>query len=220
MALKHSYSSIKDFQGCGRRFHQVRILKRFKSQDTDATRYGTEVHKAFELYLTEQRPLPEAFARYLQFVEPLSRFSGTLYCEHKLGIRADFTPCDFYADDVWLRGIPDFLTVDEETGVARVGDFKTGKSSRFADISQLELMAALVMQHFPTIHKVKGALLFVVVRDIIKADFTREDLPRILSKWAGDAAQVESALENGVWNARPSALCRFCPLTEDACEHR
>jgi RecB family exonuclease len=102
-------------------------------------------------------------------------------------------------------------------GIARVGDYKTGKSSRFADTEQLELMAAMVMSHYPKIDIVKGALLFVVANDIVKAEYTRAQLPEIFSKWAGHASMIESALDGGVWNARPSGLCGFCPVT--TCEH-
>ena len=55
MALAHSYSGIKDYEGCPRRYHEVKILKKFKSKDTEATMYGTAVHKAFEDYILHAR---------------------------------------------------------------------------------------------------------------------------------------------------------------------
>ena len=67
MALAHSYSSVKDFEGCPRRYHEVRILKKFKSQDTAATMYGTAVHKAFEDYIRDGTPLPEQFKMFELF---------------------------------------------------------------------------------------------------------------------------------------------------------
>ena len=215
--MQHSYSSVKAYQQCARQFHEVRILKKYKSLPTEATMYGELVHKAFEEYIRDGKPLPESFANYRTFVEPVTKFDGTILVEQKMGIRRDFTPCGFFDDDVWFRGIPDFLCVNDATGIARVGDWKTGKSSRFADTAQLELMAAMVMQHYPSIHKVRGALLFVAARDVIKADYTREQLPDILSKWAGYANQIEEAT---VWNPRPSGLCKFCPLPAGACEYR
>jgi hypothetical protein len=81
-------------------------------------------------------------------------------------------------------------------------------------------MAAMVMIHHPDVNTVKGALLFVVVGDIIKSEYTRKQLPEILSKWAGRASAIEAAVVHGVWNPKSSALCKFCPLTEDACEHK
>lgn len=217
MALAHSYSAIKDFEGCPRRYHEVRILKKFKSKDTEATLYGTAVHKAFEDFIKDHAPLPASFEAYRKFVEPLATLDADIRCEEKMGIRADFTPCGFFDKDVWFRGIPDYLAISRSGKVARVADYKTGKSSRYADTAQLELMAAMVFIHHPTVEKVKGALLFVVVGDIIKAEYTRAQLPEILSKWAGRASAIEGALEVGVWNARSSALCKFCPVS--SCEH-
>jgi CRISPR/Cas system-associated exonuclease Cas4 (RecB family) len=218
MALVHSYSAVKDFEGCGRRYHQVRILKRFKQQDTDATLYGSRVHKAFEEFIRDGKPLPENLAHYARFVEPLTRIGGDIRCEEKLGIREDFSPCGFFDKDVWFRGIPDYLAVNGET--ARVVDYKTGKSSRYADTAQLELMAAMIMAHRPAVQIVKGALLFVVAGDIVRAVYRRAELPEIFSRWVGRADAVAAAIEQNVWNARPSGLCKFCPVSGEACEHK
>lgn len=217
MALAHSYSSIKDFEGCPRRYHEVRILKKFKSKDTDATLYGTAVHKAFEDFIKDGAELPATFEAYRPFVEPLAAAEGDIRCEERMAIRADFSPCGFFDKDVWFRGIPDYLAISPDGKVARVADYKTGKSSRFADPAQLELMAAMVMLHHPKIDTVKGVLLFVVIKDIIKAQFTRKQLPEILSKWAGRAGAIEAAVDVGVWNPRSSALCKFCPVS--SCDH-
>lgn len=220
MALAHSYSSIKDYEGCARRYHEVRILKKFKSKDTTATLYGTAVHSAFEHFIKDGTALPEQFSAYKPFVEPLAAHDGDVRCEERMAIRVDFSPCGFFDPDVWFRGIPDYLAISKSGKTARVADYKTGKSSRYADTAQLELMAAMVMLHHPAVDKVKGVLLFVVVGDIIKAEYTRDQLPEILSKWAGRAGAIEKAVDIGVWNPRPSALCKFCPLSEEACEYK
>jgi len=218
--LKHSYSSIKDFAGCARRFHQVRILKRFKSEPTEATMYGERVHKAFELYLMQGTPLPEDLEKHRPLLDQLLGKGREIHCEKKLGVRADFTPCEFFSPDVWIRGIPDLLMLNEERTTAWIGDWKTGKSARYADTSQLELMAAIVMAHYPTVQRVRGMLAFVVAGTTVSAAYTRDQLSDIWSKWAGQADRVLEALRNGVWNASPSPLCKFCPVTSEACEHR
>ena len=215
--MKHSYSSIKAFQQCPRQFHEVRILRKYKSEPTEATMYGERVHKAFEDYLMGRAELPPEFAKFARYVDPMKAFKGEVLCEQKMGIRRDFSPCGFFDEDVWFRGIPDYLCLNLETGVARLGDFKTGKWSRFADSAQLELMAAMVMQHYPQIHTVKGALIFVVANDIIQSKYKRSMLPAMLSRWAGEAELVETAQ---VWNPKPSGLCKFCPLPVGECEYR
>jgi hypothetical protein len=216
--LIHSHSSIKDFQGCPRRYQQVRILKRFKQSPTEATTYGTWVHEAFEKFLMHSTPLPESLQQHEPALQRIKDMPGRRLCEQRMGMRKDFSPCTFSAKDVWFRGIPDLIIINDAT--AWVGDWKTGKSSRFADTSQLELMAAMVMAHYPNVQRVKGMLFFIVPGDVIQATYKRDQLPDILSRWSGHAAQIEETLANDVWNARPSPLCRFCPVTEDVCEHR
>lgn len=218
--LKHSFSSIKDFTGCARRFHQVRVLKRFKSAPTDATMYGERVHKAFELYLMDRTPLPEDLVRHQPMLDSLVGLDREIHCEKKLGVRSDFSPCEFFDPSVWIRGIPDLLMLNGDRSTAWIGDWKTGKSARFADTSQLELMAALVMAHYPTVQRVKGMLAFVVAGSTVTAEYTREQLAEIWSKWVGQTEQILDAIRNDVWNASPSGLCKFCPVSKDACEHR
>lgn len=218
MELKHSYSAVKDYTGCRRRYHEVRILKKFKQGDTEATLYGTAVHKAFEDFVQRGIPLPPQFERFSSYVEPLAGLGGTTLCEHKMGLRRDLSPCEFFAPDVWFRGIPDFLHLNEARTVARVADYKTGKSARFADPGQIALMAAMVMQHYPTVQKVKGMLMFVVAKQMIPCEFTRAELPDILSKWAGEANMIEEQADTGVWNPTSGPLCRFCPVA--TCEYK
>lgn len=215
--LAHSYSAIKDFENCARKYHEVRILKNFKQSDTEATLYGTAVHLACEEFIRDRKPFPPQFAQFQRFVEPLAAIEGDIYCEERMAIRADFTPCGFFDKDVWFRGIPDFLAVNRERGIARVADYKTGKSSRYADTAQLELLAAMIMAHHPEVNTVKGVLLFMVVGDVIRAEYTRAQLPEIWSKWAGRANAIEKAVELNVWNPRSSALCKFCPVA--SCPH-
>ncbi len=219
MNLTHSYSAIKQYENCQRQYHQVRILRKFKSQETDATRYGTEVHKALELHVLEDTPIPEQFKQFESYAKTVKRMPGTVECELKLGLRRDFSPCGFFDKDVWFRGVPDVLAIND-SGVARVLDYKTGKSSRYADTDQLELMAGMVFAHYPHVQKVKGALLFLVARDVVKADYTRDQFAEIMSKWAGKAARIEAAADTGVWNPRKGPLCRFCPVSQDACEFK
>lgn len=217
MALAHSYSSVKQFENCPRQYHHIKILKDFKSEPTEATLYGTAVHKAFEEYILHRKPLPPQFAQFERYINPLAAIEGEIKCEEKMGIRADFSPCGFFDKDVWFRGVPDFMAINRDKRLARVADFKTGKSSRYADKGQLELMAAMIMSHYPEVDTVKGALLFVVVGDIIRTEFTRAHLPDIFSRWAGRAGAIEKALELNVWNPRSGPLCKFCPVT--SCDH-
>ena len=135
-----------------------------------------------------------------------------------MGLTADLEPCDFFSKKVWFRGIADLIIVDVLAQVAWVIDYKTGKSSKYADKGQLELMALTVFAHYPEIKTVKAGLLFVVANSLVKAEYEVDQTASLWEKWLGIYGKMEKAFETDVWNPRPSGLCkRHCPVTE--CPH-
>ena len=71
-----------------------------------------------------------------------------------MGLKKDFTPCKFNDPEVWARGIVDLLVINGDK--ARIIDYKTSKSSQYADTKQLELLALLTFKHFPEIKTITG----------------------------------------------------------------
>ena len=135
-----------------------------------------------------------------------------------MGLTEDLEPCDFFSDDVWWRGIADLVIIDEEENLAWVVDYKTGKSARYADKGQLELMALAIFKFFPNIKTVRGGLLFVVSNELVKDRYTTFDQTHLWEKWLGGYSKMEAAFENDIWNPNPSGLCRdHCIVLE--CEH-
>jgi len=56
--IKWSHSGLKDYEGCARRYHEVKVLKNYPFTDTVHTIYGKQVHEAAELYVRDNVPLP------------------------------------------------------------------------------------------------------------------------------------------------------------------
>ena len=211
-----SFSKIKAFENCPLQFYHVTVLNEFPFKDTEATLYGKAFHTACEEFIRDGKALPEAFAYVKPTLERLAAMPGEKHCELKMGLTADLEPCDFFAKNVWFRGIADLIIVDGET--ARYVDYKTGKSSRYAEKGQLQLMALAIFKHFPQVKKVKGALLFTIANDMVKQDYSVVDEGALWSPWLQKYAALEKAYETGVWNPRPSGLCRkHCPVTQ--CPH-
>jgi RecB family exonuclease len=213
-----SFSKAKAFDTCPKQFYHVNILKEYPFEETDAMRYGTEFHKACEDYIDKDKALPKKFG----FIEPtlnaLNNKRGVKICEKKLGLTADLEPCDFFDKKVWFRGIADLIIVDVLAGVAWVIDYKTGRSSKYADKGQLELMALSVFKHYPEITKIKAGLLFVVAGSLIKETYEIDSESILWEKWLAKYAKMKIAFDKEVWNPRPSGLCkRHCPVME--CPH-
>jgi len=211
-----SYSRIKAFDTCPKQFYHTHILKEFPFKETEAMRYGTEFHKAAEDFIRDGTPVPERFAFAKPALQVLADKPGDKHCELKVGLTADLEPCGFFDSNVWFRGVVDLIIIDGAQ--ATVVDYKTGKSARYADKGQLELMALAVFKHFPEVQNVRAGLLFVIAKEFVRDRYGTADEPKMWQKWLADYAKMEKAAENDVWNPRPSGLCRaHCPVTQ--CPH-
>ena len=211
-----SFSKIKNFETCPKQFYHVTVLNEFPFKDTEATLYGKSFHTACEEFIRDGTPLPPQFSFMQDTMDRLAAMPGEKHCELKMGLTADLEACGFFDKGVWFRGIVDLLIIDGDT--ARVVDYKTGKSAKYVDKGQLQLMALSVFKHFPQVKKVKGALLFTIANEIVKQDYSVTDEGVLWAPWLQKYAALEKAHETGVWNPRPSGLCRkYCPVV--ACAH-
>lgn len=214
-----SYSSLKTFQDCPKKYYHLKVAKDFVDKPTKATLYGNELHKAAEEFVKDGTPIPAKFdnTHIKPTLEQLMELEGERFCEYRMGLTKDLEPCGFFDKHVWWRGIADLLIVNREKGLAYSLDYKTGKSARYADVQQLDLVAEGVMAHFPEITRIKSGLLFVVSNEFVKAYQTADSRGRYMDKVKPDLHRLQSAFETGVWNASPNNLCGWCPVK--TCEH-
>jgi len=215
-----SYSSIKTFDQCPKKYHHLRILKDFKDEDSTATIYGTELHTAAEEFIRDGTPIPPKFSFIAPTLEALNRIEGEKHCEIKMGIAkrdGKFVPCEFFAKDVWWRGIADLLIINEEKQTAYLVDYKTSKNAKYADTKQLDLLAGAIFTHYPKVMEIKSALLFVVSNEIVKKK--HEFMMRLsyLNSMEPELTRLEAAIKTNVWNPVSSPLCKFCPVS--SCAH-
>lgn len=217
MSIKWSYSSLKTFQQCPKKYYHLKIAKDIKDPPTTATMYGQSVHKAAEDFVKDSTPIPEKFSYMQPFMDTLAAIPGEKYVELELGLTEDLKPCAFNAEAVWWRGIADLVVIDAAKELAYSVDYKTSKSARYADKQQLDLVAAALFAHFPKITRVKSALLFVVSKEFVRAEHVAELKEAYVDKLRPDLARIEAAMENGVWNPVTGPLCKFCPVKQ--CEH-
>ena len=212
-----SFSSIKTFDQCPKKFYHLKVAKDFQEdQNAEHLIYGTRFHEAAEFYIRDDKPLPHEFHYAKASLDRLKAFPGEKLCEYEMGLTENLEPCGFKAPNVWWRGIADLIVLRDD--MAFVLDYKTGKSAKYADKGQLELMALAVFKHFPQVKRVKAGLLFVVANAFPKAEYTREQEGDIWQKWLTDYAKMKMAYETGVWNPRTSGLCKkHCVVM--ACPH-
>lgn len=213
-----SYSSIKTFDQCPKKYYHLKVLKDVKDEGSDATVYGNEAHKAAEEFIKLGVPLPAKFSYLQKILNSLNAIRGEKHCELELGIAITdkgYVPCAFSDNSRWWRGIADLLIINGES--AFLVDYKTSKNAKYADTKQLDVLAGAVFTHYPQLKKLKSALAFVVSNEFVRKEHTADMARSYLATFTNELERLAGAEETGVWNAKSSPLCAYCPVTK--CEH-
>lgn len=211
MKLKWSHSSLKDFEGCARRYHEVKVLKKYPFQETEQIKYGKELHLAAENYVRDGTPVPEQFAFMVPVLEALMSKPGRKLPEHEMALTDNLRPCEFNSSDVWVRGIADLLIIDDDNLTAWVVDYKTG-NNKYPDTDQLALMSLMVFAHFPHIRQVNSALLFVVKESMVKYKMSVDEVAANWQRYRERVAKLAACFDHNVWNPTQTPLCNWCPV--------
>jgi hypothetical protein len=218
MNITWSYSSLKTFEQCPKKYYHLKVVKDVKDEGSEATLYGQELHKAAEDYIKEGKPIPPKFGYIQDTVDVIKNIPGEKHCELKLGVRktdTGYEPCGFFDKGVWWRGIGDVIVVQDELAFSL--DYKTSKNAKYADLKQLDILAAALFTHFPQVKKIKSALAFVVSNEFVHKEHFAEMRDSYFAAFEPDLDRLATAQETGVWNTNTGPLCKFCPVV--SCEH-
>ena len=211
-----SYSSLALYQQCPKKYYHLKVVKDIKEPLSEAITFGNEIHKIAEEYVGKGRPIPEKYNHIEPALKVLKDMPGEKLCENKLGLTADLKPCGFFDKNVWWRGVADIIILQGDT--ALTVDYKTGKSSKFAELKQLEIVSLAIFKHFPEVKKVKAGLMFLFADDFVKTAYLADSQQELWGSWISDVGQLQASVENDMWNPKPNFTCRgWCPVT--SCDH-
>lgn len=213
-----SYSSIKTFEQCPKKYYHLKVARDVKDEGSEATAYGSLVHKAAEEYIRDNVDVPTKFNFIVPVLNILRGIPGDKHCELELGVAydgADYTPTGFLSDNVWWRGIADLLIVNKNNGY--LVDYKTGKNAKYADTKQLDVLAAAVFTHFPEVTTIKSALIYLASNDFVQKEHTSDMTKSYFATFTPSLDRLQIAEETNVWNAVSGPLCKYCPVT--TCAH-
>lgn len=211
-----SYSSLSLYQQCPKKYYHLKVAKDVKEELSEAITFGNEIHKIAENYVAHGSPIPEKYKHIEPGLQALRDMDGRKLCENKLGLTADFKPCGFFDKGVWWRGIADLIILQGDT--ALTVDYKTGKSSKYADLKQLEILSLAIFKHYPEVKRVKAGLMFLFADALVKAEYHADKQSDMWIPWVSDVGQLEASIKNQVWNAKPNFTCRgYCPVVD--CVH-
>lgn len=211
--MQWSYSGLKQFTTCARQYHELKVLKNYPRQETEATIYGTLLHEQAELHVRDGRPLDPSFTFLQPAMDALMAMPGRKFTEYEMALTTDLRVCNFKSPDYWVRGIADLIVVDDDNLTARCFDYKSG-SDKYPDVDQLTLMSLMIFKHFPHVREVKSGLLFVLKDTVTKHKVARDQEEKLWWRYRERVGKMGVAHATGVWNPTRSGLCRkYCPVT-------
>lgn len=219
----YSYSRIKEFDRCPKLYLEKVILKSVPYVQSPEAKRGDRIHKAFEEYVRDGKPLPDDLIRHEPLLYDLAFMDGQRLCEYAMAVNEDGLSVPYYDPSKpepkpWnqnpaalIGGKADYIGINESP-IAIYVDYKTGKGN-YPDVDQCELMAYLIMAEFQWIKRVDTALLFVDAGKFIERSYLRTDMDAIFEKWLAKIYRIEQAIATNVWQRKPNNLCGWCPVT-------
>jgi hypothetical protein len=203
-----SYSRLTNYEQCPKKFYATAIAKSFKEPETEQMNYGKAVHKALELRVTVNAPLPAHLAYLEPLVKPLAEGPGTKRAEFQMAVNASLEPTGWFDKDVYCRAIAD-LTVDVGTKAA-LFDYKTGKKAD--DFTQLKLTGSLFFQHAPQVETITCAFVWTKDRSVTKCVIKRDEMGDLWSDLAPRIERYQKAFRDQDFPPRPGRHCKWCPV--------
>lgn len=209
-----SWSSLNAFETCPKQYYHVKIAKDVQEVKHEATLWGSEVHKHLENRARDGAPLPEPLQKYEPLVAKFDAAGDGKLVEKQMAVTSGFKPTEWFAKDVWCRGIVDIGAVQKAK--ATLLDWKTGK--RKPAVGQLKLFAVLAFSHFPDVAVISTGFVWLKENKIDKETFKREDAPMIWGEFAPRIVRMKRAFEEGKFPPKPSGLCNgWCPVPHSVC---
>lgn len=235
----YSYSKIKTWTDCPLSY-KLTYLDKVGRDEGEALTLGSAAHEFFEIYVSkallnagkssEQIALecwskePRDQSLYEQYLSICEAFvknfdpkdipngSQTL-CEVGLGLTAEGLPCDFMADNVFLRAKIDRLDLNATS--VKITDYKTGFGGK-ADAFQCNIYAYMVSKHYPNIQNFEVVIHYVRTNWKETWRFSRDKLSGIEFQ----IRAITEAIENDKnFKAKPGSRCSNC-MVAFACDRK
>lgn len=209
--LPWSHTSLDRFVTCPRQHEAVNVLKTVKEVKGEQQLWGEYVHKKFEERQRDGIALPPELVEHEPYMLQLAALPGKHFAEQRVALNHQLAPCEFFGDDVWTRGVLDFVAIEHHRAI--IVDYKTGKVK--PNMKQLALFALFVFHTYPQVTACYTRYYWTQTREETEEEFLRGRIPEIWRKFLPDLKQYAEAFRTNTWQPRPSGLCRgWCPVKE------
>lgn len=204
-----TFSRIKNFQSCPKKYYHVEVSKEYPFEDNAKTIEGKEIHAALARRIKQGFVLPVKFAHLENYAVGVLTGQGKVYVEQKYALTDALEPTGYYADDVWVRAIADVVKVKDDMAMAI--DWKNGKETE--DSPQLGIIAQAVFSTFPQVQFIRSKYVWFQSETETVLDFRREDMPMFWVAMRRDVQDLKDATDNFDFPPVQNGLCKnYCPV--------
>jgi hypothetical protein len=207
-----SYSVAKDYETCPHKYNLVRRLKVVKDTSFEQSR-GIDIHKMFEDATNGVARIPAPYEHYNKIHDKLMEIPGVKFPEYQMAFTTGMELRGWFDRDVWLRAAADLLIVNEDSPVAHLVDYKTGKP-QYADMTQLQLTSVCIFNAFPHVKRVKTALLFPHVEKMMTGACVVADANQYWTPFMQTYSRILRSVETNDFPKKPNYLCAKCPVKD------
>ena len=214
MYIPGSYSRISDYDKCPRAFREKNLTKRAPFQTSAAMERGKLMHEILAAAVHDPTVnVPTEFDYANKALIEIQE-ADDKRVEMDMAFNPEKKVVGWLAADVHFRSKLDVL-IKKGTHY-KIIDWKSGKLR--LDSQQLRFYGAAVFAMSPKAKTVDAEFVFVDARQEISATFNREE--HFDQLWAEIDGSLETINKDFTWIAKPSPLCRWCPVLPEHCEHR
>ena len=201
--LPLSYSKLSSYESCPLYTKFSYIEKREEPTNIYAQR-GTNLHSEAELYITRST---DVLTKEMTYIKPVldDLRNKKAQAEMKVGIRSDWSACDYKDPFVYVRGVVD-AHVPPGGDVLELGDFKSGKVRDY-HADQIELYAQMLVSLYPAVKTVTGWAWYIDGHRHTKFEYHVDALFENRPRWE---RRFTAALSDDIFPARPGPDCRWC----------
>jgi hypothetical protein len=218
-----TYTILRDFENCPHLCFHRHVGKTTKFVKTEAMELGTKVHETIEQHLKKGLSLwvddlpPVARSMLHKAVPLLCKLTSMPYnvpvrVEYFIGVKINGEPCQWDAQDVWLRLKADVAVL--ATPGCWLIDWKTGNKRE--DEFELECQAMVVKAHHPDLISFVGEYFW------FKEDFPygvrytldpAKTLQKVHQIYGNMVQHWNAGLADGVaWPKKKNPLCKWCDV--------
>lgn len=211
-----SHTFLRDWDNCPHKAYRRFIKKDLpKFVGTAETKWGDEVHSAFEVRIKHGTAFPQGMEKFEAIAAPL--VAAGARAEKMLGITEDGLACDFFAVNVWLRGKIDATITLADPLVPRMAaifDWKSGK--RREERAELEVHGVLLKAWQPTVQKITAHYVWLQDNEVGRA-YDVSNTEAKLAEIRSVMNTVRNCMEIENFPKRRNPLCGWCEVLD--CEN-